>query len=123
MSLDVVNDKENYQKHLHEYKRLIQRKRRIWEVTQQFLQPQEKAHACVKFWGNLKGKRVDSYGDLTLHDLSMHCKNLYELSLAEKMMCYGSLAHMSPFFTSDDICIGLKKLASQKASNLQCIKA
>ena len=59
---------------------------------------------------------------MTLHDLSMHCKNLYELSLAEKMMCYGSLAHMSPFFTSDDICIGLKKLASRKASDLQCIK-
>ena len=52
----------------------------------------------------------------------MHCKNLYELSLAEKMMCYGSLAHMSPFFTSDDICIELKKLASRKASDLQCIK-
>ena len=38
------------------------------------------------------------------------------------MMCYGSLAHMPPFFTSDDICIGLKKLASRKASDLQCIK-
>ena len=25
ISLDVVKDKENYQKHLHEYKRLIQR--------------------------------------------------------------------------------------------------
>ena len=37
-------------------------------------------------------QRVESYGDLTLHDLSMHCKNLYELSLAGKMMCYGSLS-------------------------------
>ena len=55
--LDVVKDKENYQKRLHEYKRLIQRKRRIWEVTQQFLQTQEKPHACAKFWENLKGKR------------------------------------------------------------------
>ena len=27
MVLDVVKDKENYQKHLHDYKRLIQRKR------------------------------------------------------------------------------------------------
>ena len=34
MSLDVVRDKEIHQKHLHEYKSLIQRKRRIWEVTQ-----------------------------------------------------------------------------------------
>ena len=67
----VVKDKENYQKNLHEYKRLIQRKRRIWEVTQQFLQTQEKANACAKFWGNLKGKHVENYGDLTLHDLSM----------------------------------------------------
>ena len=53
----------------------------------------------------------------------MHCKNLYELSLAGKMICYGSLANMFPFFTSGDICIGLKKLASRKASDLQCIKA
>ena len=29
MVLDAVKDQENYQKHLHEYKRLIQRKRRI----------------------------------------------------------------------------------------------
>ena len=78
------------------------------EVTQQFLQTQEKAHACAKNWGNLKGKRVKSYGGLTPHDLSMHCKNLYELSLAKKMTCYGSLAHMYPFFISDDICIGLR---------------
>ena len=68
MILDIVKDKENYQKHLHEYKWLIQRKRTIWEVTQQFIQTQEKAHACDKFWGNLKGKHVESYGDLTLHD-------------------------------------------------------
>ena len=61
MVLDVVKDKENYRKHLHKYKNLIQRKRRIWEVTQQFLQTQEKAHTCAKFWGNLKGKRVESY--------------------------------------------------------------
>ena len=41
-------------------KRLNQRKRRTWEVTQQFLLMQEKVHACVKFWGNLKGERVES---------------------------------------------------------------
>ena len=76
----------------------------------------------VLFWGNLKGKRVESYGDLTLHDLSMHCKNLYELALAGKIMCYGSLSQMSLFFTIENICIGLKTLASRKASDLQCIK-
>ena len=69
---------------MHEYKRLIQRKRRIWEVTQQFLQTQEKAHAHAKFWENLKGKHVESDVDLTLLDLCMHCKNLYDLSLAGK---------------------------------------
>ena len=53
----------------------------------------------------------------------MNCKNLYELSLAGKIMCYGSLSQMSPFFTIEDICIGLKKLASRKESDLQCIKA
>ena len=37
MIFDVVKDNFFYQKHLHEYKRLIQRKRRLWEVTQQFL--------------------------------------------------------------------------------------
>ena len=52
----------------------------------------------------------------------MHCKNLYELSLPRKMMCYGSLSHMSPFFTIKDIFLGLKKSASRKASDLQCIK-
>ena len=46
----------------------------------------------------------------------MDCKNLYELSLAGNMMCYGSLSQMSPFFTIEDI------LVSQKASDLQCIK-
>ena len=55
-------------------------------------------------------------------DLSMHYKNLYELSLARKTMCYRSLSHMSPFFTIGDIYIGLKKLASRKESDLQCIK-
>ena len=56
MCLDVLKDKENDQKH-------IDRKRRIREVTQQFSQTQEKAHACEKFWTNLKGKHVESYGD------------------------------------------------------------
>ena len=102
MILDLVKDKENYQKHLHEYRRLIQRTRRICEVTQQFLETKEKAHAFARFWGNLKGKHVESYGDLALLDFSMHCKNLYELSLVGNIMCYGSLSHM----------IGLKKLAS-----------
>ena len=121
MILDVIKDKENYQKHLREYKRLVQRNRRIWKVIQQFLQMQEKAHACAKIWGNLKGKCVESYGDLNLLNLSMYHENLYELSLVGKMMCYGSLSHMCPFFTIKDICIGLKKLASQKAIKDICI--
>ena len=54
MVLDIVKDKENYQKHLHEYKR--QRKRRTWEVTQQFIKTQEKARAYAKFWVNIDGK-------------------------------------------------------------------
>ena len=40
-----------------------------------------------------------------------------------KMMCYGSLSYMPLFFMIEDVCIGLKKSASQKANNLQCIKA
>mgnify|MGYP006889246438 CR=1 FL=1 len=35
------------------------------------LQTQEKAHACAKFWEDLMEKRVVSYGNLTLLDLSM----------------------------------------------------
>ena len=61
MTLNVVNEKENYQKHLYEYQKHIQRKRKIWEVTQECLKTQEKAHACAEFQGNLKGKCVESY--------------------------------------------------------------
>ena len=50
------------------------------------------------------------------------CNHLYELSLPGNTMCYGSLSHMTPFFTIEDICIGLQKIASRKANNLQCIK-
>ena len=99
MILDVVKDKENGQKHLLEYKRLVQRKRRILEVTQQFLLTQEKAHARTKIWGHLKGKFVESYGDITLLDISMHCKTIYELLSSRKMVCYGSLSNMPPFNT------------------------
>ena len=59
------------------------------------------------------GKCVESCGNLTLHDFSMHCKNLYELSLTGKMMCYCSLSQMSPFFTIEDICIGLQCLKAE----------
>ena len=38
MILSVVKDKEKYQKHLHEDKRLIQIKRRMQEVMQKILQ-------------------------------------------------------------------------------------
>ena len=38
-------------------------------------------------------------------------------------MCYGSFSHIPPFFMIEDVCIGIKKLASQKARNIQCIKA
>ena len=76
----------------------------------------------LKFGENLKGKHVESYGDLTLLDLFMQCKKLYELPLTGKMTCYGSLSHMAPFFTIEDICTGLKKLVSRKASDLPCIK-
>ena len=67
----------------------------------------------LKFGENLKGKHVESYGDLTLLDFSMHCKNLYELFIAKKMnLCYGSLSLMSPFFTIEDTRMGLKKFVS-----------
>ena len=70
----------------------------------------------------MKTKEYGVVLSLSLLTLFMHCKNLYELPLVEKIICYGSLSHMSPFFTIEDICIGLKKLASHKASDLQCIK-
>ena len=38
-------------------------------------------------------KPFESYGDLTLTGLSMHCKNLYEQSNAKMMMCYRSLSN------------------------------
>ena len=67
--------------------------------------------------------KLESYGDLTLLNLAMHYKNFYELSLVRMMMCYGSLSHMYPFFRIEDICIGLQKLPSWKACDLQCVKA
>ena len=49
----------------------------------------------------------------------MHCKNLYEQSNVEKVMCYGSISHILPYFTIEDVCIGLiKKLASEKGGNI-----
>ena len=47
--LVVVKDKENYQKHLHKNIRLIQKKRRIWEVTEQFHKTQETTCMCKNF--------------------------------------------------------------------------
>ncbi|RYA40131.1 hypothetical protein DD606_25725 [Enterobacter cloacae complex sp. GF14B] len=78
LRLDAIKDKEVYLECSHTYKALVQKKRRRWEVEKQLLLAQEKAHACGKFWQNLKGKRVESFGDLTLEDMYMHCKNLYE---------------------------------------------
>ena len=60
-------------------KRLIQRKRTIWEVTvQQFLQTQEKAHAesYATFWKILKEKWIESYHVLTSTDFPMNCKDI-----------------------------------------------
>ena len=77
MILDVVKDKENYQKNFHEYKILIQRKKRIWEVKLQFLYTQENVNACGKFWINLNGKHVENYSNLALMHMYIHCTNLY----------------------------------------------
>ena len=49
MSLALVNNKGNHQNHFHEYNLLIQRKTRIWEVTQQFREIQEQAHRYAPF--------------------------------------------------------------------------
>ena len=49
----VVKDKDNSQNHLHKYKRLIQKKRTIMKVTQQFFQTQEKAYAYMLNLGNV----------------------------------------------------------------------
>ena len=50
------------------------------------ISPNTRESTCyAKFWENIKGKCVESYGDLTLHDLSMHCKNLCE---GESMLRY-----------------------------------
>ena len=65
---------------------------------------------------------LKSYGDLILMELYMHCKNLYEQSNAGKIMCYGSLSHILSFFVIEDVCIGLKSLASRTARYLRCIK-
>ncbi|RYA84618.1 hypothetical protein DD594_25945, partial [Enterobacter cloacae complex sp. 4DZ1-17B1] len=118
-----IKDKEDYFECSHTYKALVQKKRRRWEVEKQLLLAQEKAHACGKFWQNLKGKRVESFGDLTLEDRYMHCKNLYEQPNVDKMEGCSSLPFMSPFFTIEDVCRALEKLATRKAGDLQGVKA
>ena len=75
---------------------------------------QEKAHACANVWGNLKGKHVERYGDLTPMDMSLNYKNLYELTIVKKLMCYDSLSHIPLFFTIEDVCIWLKKISLSK---------
>lgn len=123
LSLNVSKDKEAYLKHSHTYKALVQRKKRRWEVNKQILLAQEKANACGKFWQNVKGKRVESFGDLSLDDMYAHCKNLYEKPNVVKMECSSSLSSMSCFFTIEDVRRGLKKLATRKAGDLQGVKA
>ena len=40
--------------------------------------------------------KLESYGDLALVNLAIHCMNLYELYIAIKMICYGYLSHNMP---------------------------
>ena len=56
MSLDVVKYKENDQNHLHVYRILIQRKRRICKVTKH----KKEAHSFANFLRNLKWKCIES---------------------------------------------------------------
>ncbi|MCO5564115.1 hypothetical protein L7F22_017771 [Adiantum nelumboides] len=123
ISLDAIKDKEAYQKHLQAYKALLQKKRRRWEVKRQLFHAQEKAHACSRFWRNLKDKRVESFGDLNLVDMYMHYKNLYEQPNVGKILCHGSLLCVPSFFTVKDVRGGLKKLATRKAGDLQGFKS
>ena len=55
--------------------RLIQTNIRIRDITHQILQIQDKARVYAKFWRNVRGRCVESYSDLTLMNLSMHCEN------------------------------------------------
>ena len=123
LSLDASKDEDGYLKHSHMYEALVQRKRRRWEVNKQLILAQEKAHACGKFWQNLKGKRIENFGDLNLEDMYKHCKNLYEQPIVDKMECDSSLQPTSSFFTIEDVHRGLKKLATRKAGDLQGVKA
>ena len=50
-----------------------------------------------------KGESVKIYGDLTLMELFMHYKNVYEQSNVGQVMCYGSLSHICSLFEIDDV--------------------
>ena len=90
------------------------------EGTQQCIQTQEKAHACLKFWSNLKGKHVESYDDLTLGDLYIHCKNLYEQRNIGRKMYYSSLSTTLSLFNNEiNVCMRLKKLSSSMDGDIQ----
>ena len=75
-------------------RRLIQTKKRIWEVNQEILHIQEKAYARGKHWRNLKGKDVESYINVTRMILYSYCKCLYKQSNVGKMTCYDFVSHM-----------------------------
>lgn len=88
----------------------------------QISQAHEKAHACGKFWRNLKGKRDEIFGNLTLMDMYMHCKKLYAQPNVGEMPRYGSLSCTASLFTTEDIYGGIKKLTTRKAGDLQGMK-
>ena len=49
----------------------------------------------------------------------MHCKNLYINNNAQSMMCYDSLSHMPYYLVIEDVCIGVEKLTTYNACDLQ----
>ena len=47
---------------------------------------------------------------------------MYELSIVENIMCYGSLSHVPPFFATEDVCIGVKTLVIPKGKRSSMYK-
>ena len=70
------------------------------------------------FRRNLQRKHTENYNSFTLMEFRVHCKNLFEIQMHERRGVM-VLFQNSYYFISEDVSIGLKKLAICKPRDLQ----
>ena len=73
------------------------------------------------FRRNLQRKHTENYNSFTLMEFRVHCKNLFEIQMHERRGVM-VLFQNSYYFISEDVSIGLKKLAIWKARDILYIQ-